>query len=205
MRADPVIIAGGALIALAALPPTGPLLEARLPTHILGQYPVVIAGGALLGARLARDRPAPWTAAPALLAAILTLAFWLLPRWIDASLADPATRVAKVASLAGLAGLPLGWGWVQAGAVLRGFLLANTAAMLAVMGWLLLAVPSRLCNAYQLTDQRLAGICLVGFTAIAGALAFMQAMIGFGRGNTRSSHPTRAVTLYPIFRPPRGQ
>jgi len=204
MRVDPVTIAGVGLVALTALPPVGPLLEARLPTHIL-EYPLIVAGGALIGVRLARDRPDPWTSAPALLAAVLTLAFWLLPRWIDASLADPATRVVKVASLACLASLPLGWGWARAGLVLRGFLVANSAAMFAVMGWLLLAVPPRLCNAYLLTDQRMLGICLVGFTAIAGALAFMHAMIGSGRGYPRSSHPTRSVTLYPIFRPPRGQ
>lgn len=182
MRAEPVIITGAGLIALAALPPFGPLLEARLPAHILGQYPLVVTGGALIGARLARDRPAPWTAAPALLAAVLTLAYWLLPRWIDASLADPATRVAKIASLACLAGLPLGWGWAQAGLMLHGFLIANAAAMLAVMSWLLLAVPSRLCNAYLLTDQRLAGQgLLVAAVAVVAAL-LLPALIGHARG-----------------------
>jgi len=175
------MIAGAGLIALAALPPFGPLLEAQLPAHILGQYPLVVTGGALIGARLARDRPAPWSAAPALLAAVLTLAFWLLPRWIDSSLADPATRVAKIASLACLAGLPLGWGWAQAELVLRGFLVANTAAMLTVMGWLLLAVPSRLCNAYLLTDQRLAGLGMVVLaTAVLGA-GLLRAFVGTGR------------------------
>lgn len=157
MRIDPVLIAGAALVALTVAPPLGPLLQGRLPTHILGQYPLVVTGGALVGARLARGRPAPWTAAPALLAATLTLGFWLLPRWIDASLAEPATRAAKVASLPILAGLPLGWGWAQAGPVLRGFLLANVATMLVVMGWLMLVAPSRFCNAYLLSDQRLLG------------------------------------------------
>ncbi|GKY87759.1 hypothetical protein [Sinisalibacter aestuarii] len=192
MRADPVIITGTGLIALAALPPASPLLEARLPTHILSQYPVVIAGGAVIGARLARDRPAPWTAAPALLAVILTLAFWLLPRWIDASLTDPATRVAKIASLACLAGLPLGWGWVQAGMVLRGFLIANAAAMLAVMGWLLLAVPSRLCSAYLLTDQRLAGqgLLIAAALLVIGSLGGAMIARDTGMRDRTSGHRT---------------
>lgn len=191
MRGDPVSLGGAALVALAALPPFGPLLEARLPTHILCEYPLIIAGGALIGARLARDRSAPWSAAPALLSSVLTLAFWLLPRWIDASLANPATQVAKVASLASLAGLPLGWGWVQAGAVLRGFLVVNTAAMLAVMGWLLLAVPSRLCNAYLLTDQRLLGQgLLIAAVALVAAL-LVPALIG-GACDVAESPPDRA-------------
>lgn len=172
------MIAGAGLIALAVLPPVGPLLEARLPTHILGQYALVIAGGALIGARLAQGRAAPWTAAPALLAAVLTLVFWLLPRWIDASLADPAARAAKLASLACLAGLPLGWGWMRAGSVLRGFLLANAAAMLAVMGWLMLAVPSRLCNAYLLSDQRLLGNGLLIAAGGLVAALLVPALIG---------------------------
>lgn len=190
MRVDPVRLGGAALVALAALPPFGPILEARLPTHILGQYPLIVAGGALIGARLARNRIAPWSAAPALLAAVLTLVFWLLPRWIDASLADLATHATKVASLAGLAGLPLGWGWTQAGSVLRGFLVANAAAMLAVMGWLMLVAPSRLCNAYLLTDQRLLG---QGLLIAAGALVatlLVPALIG--RACDAASPPERA-------------
>lgn len=49
--------------------------------------------------------------------------------------------------------------------------------MLAVMGWLLLAVPSRLCNAYLLTDQRLAGqgLLIAAVLMIIGALS--RAMI----------------------------
>ena len=180
MRADPHILAGAALVALAALPPFGPMLEARLPTHILGQYPLIAAGGALVGRRIAQSRPAPWTAAPALLAAVLALAFWLLPRWVDASLADPATRTAKVASLAVLAGLPLGWGWTWAGPVLRGFLLANAAAMLAVMGWLMLAVPARLCNAYLLSDQRLTGAGLLVIAIAVIATGLLHACLGTG-------------------------
>jgi len=166
------------LLLLATLSPLGPLLESRLPTHILGYYPLVVAGGALIGARLAQGSGAHWTAAPALLTTIVTLAFWALPRWIDASLADPSVRAARTASLALLAGLPLGWGWAQAGPVLRGFFIANAAAMLAVMGWLMLAVPSRLCNAYLLSDQRLLGNGLLIADGGLVAVLLVQALIG---------------------------
>lgn len=186
MRVDPLILGAAALILAAALPPLGPLLEARLPTYILGQYPMIVAGGALIGVRLSRGRAARWTAAPALLAAVLMLAFWVLPRWIDASLANGVVRAAKVASLAALAGLPLGWGWVQAGPVLRDFLIANAATMLAVMGWLQLAVPARLCNAYLLSDQRALG---AGMLVVAGALvAGLYAAALSGRSPAREGY-----------------
>lgn len=163
------LIGGIALVLVAGLTPLGSFLEQMLVTHVLGLYPLNIAAGALIGASLARRRAFGWTAAPALLAALLTLVFWVLPRWIDASLADTGVHALRTASLTLLAGLPLGWGWVQAGPVLRGFLVANSAAMLAVMGWLMLVVPSRLCNAYLLTDQRSLGIGLL--LAAAGLLA----------------------------------
>jgi len=178
MRADRAIIGGAALLLLLALSPLGPLLESRLATHILGYYPLNVAGGAVIGAGLAQGRGVPWTAAPALLMATLTLAFWALPRWIDASLADDSVHAARTANLALLAGLPLGWGWTQAGPILRGFFIANAAAMLAVMGWLMLAVPSRLCNAYLLSDQRQLGN---GFLIVAAGLVAAllgQALIG---------------------------
>lgn len=182
MRADRILYTGLALALLAAVPSFGPFLEARLPTHLLVQYPLIVAGGVLIGARLAHNRPMPWTAAPMLVGAVLVLAFWFLPRWIDASLADPATDAVKVACLFLGAGVPLGWGWMQAGAVLRGFLVANAAAMLGVMGWLLLAVPSRLCNAYLLPDQRLTGMGFAGLAAVIVALAFLSAVTGSGAG-----------------------
>lgn len=178
MRADPAIVAGVALLALAALPPLAPLLQSRLHLVVLGQYPLLVLGGILIGRRLARDRRAEWTAAPALASATFTLAFWLLPRWIDAALADPVLDLARALSLWLLVGAPLGWGWAQAGPVMRGFVLANAASMLAVMGWLQLAVPVRLCNAYLLSDQHLLGTDFLVAAAAVILTLFAQAFVG---------------------------
>lgn len=178
MRADPAIVAGTALLALAALPPLAPILQSWLPLLVLGQYPLIMLGGLLVGRRLARDRRAEWTAAPTLVGAAVTLAFWLLPRWIDAALAEPAAGMARSLSLWLLAGAPLGWGWSQAGPLLRGFVLANAASMLAVMGWLQLAVPMRLCNAYLLSDQRLLGTGFLVAAATLILIMFTQAFVG---------------------------
>lgn len=181
-----IIAFGTGLAAVAALPPLAGILEARLVTHLLVQYPLLVGGGALIGATLARSRPLAWSAAPALLAGVLTLAFWLIPRWIDASLVSPWTYAAKIAALSAMAGPALGWGWVQAGGVLRAFVVANAVSMLAVMGWLQLVVPARLCNAYLLDDQRQTG---TGFIALAVAivLSLVLAVLAAGPATARPS------------------
>ncbi|MCC7050031.1 MAG: hypothetical protein IT562_25230 [Alphaproteobacteria bacterium] len=203
MRPDLRLAAGAGLILLAALPPLAPLLESRLPVHVLGQYTTIVAGGAWIGAALARNREVRWSAAPALLAAVLTLGFWLLPRWIDASVASAAVDIAKVACLALLAGVPLGWGWAMAGPVLRGFFVANAGAMLAVMGWLLLVVPDRLCNAYLITDQRMLGNGLLIAAAIL-VLGLLLRAFGGGRPaeERRGGAAAEGRPLMQVGRPP---
>jgi hypothetical protein len=176
------MMAAAALVALAVSPPLAAWLEARLVTHILGQYPLLAGAGALVGAALARRRRMPWSAAPALLAGVLTVLFWLLPRWIDAALADPSAALAKAVSLAALAGLALGWGWAQAGPVLRGFVLANAAAMLAVMGWLQVSLPQRLCNSYLLAEQIRFGHALLALAALILAGGVTAALAGTAGG-----------------------
>lgn len=176
---------GIGLIAIAVAPPVAGALESSLVAHVLGQYTLLVGGGALIGQALARDAESGWTAAPALLTGVLSLLFWLLPRWIDAALADPATDAAKAATLVLLAGLPLGWGWTLAGPVLRGFVWANAAAMLAIMGWLQLSVPQRLCNSYLLSEQARLG---QGFLGLAALVLVMGAATAVTHGRPHPRH-----------------
>lgn len=164
---------GVSLVLIAVLPPLSPVWQAHLTTHILVQYAFLVGAGTIWGAALAGVRRAYWSAPAALLAAALALAFWLMPRWIDAALAAPMVDLVKAVCLVGLVGMPLGWGWTQAGPVLRGFAWANAVSMLAVMGWLELAVPARLCNSYLLSDQRQLGLAFVSL-----ALALLVAGLG---------------------------
>ncbi|MCC7016891.1 MAG: hypothetical protein IT564_06780 [Rhodospirillales bacterium] len=179
---------------MALVPPVAGWLEASLVRHLLGQYPLLVGGGALIAAARPPPVPADRTAIPLLLTAALALAFWLLPRWIDAAVADPLVNTARRASLVALAGLPLGWGWRLAGPVLRGLAWAKAATMLAVMGWLQLAVPIRLCNSYLIDEQNMLGrmFLLLAGTMVAAALG--AAMIGGGRamrpGGARWIHRT---------------
>lgn len=153
---------GAVLIILAILPGMRPWLEGALTRHLLVQYPMLVAGGAMIGANLGRARSAPWLAGPALLLGSITVMFWALPRWLDAAAINPgAAGLGKIATLVLLAGLPLGWGWREAGPVLRAFTWANYSVMALIMGWLQLIVPSRLCNAYLITDQHQSGRILI--------------------------------------------
>lgn len=194
-RVDPLPLLGLALIVLVGLPPVSPLLQARLPLHVLVQYPAIIAGGACIGIWLAGQSRACWSAAPSLLMAAPTLAFWMLPRWVDAGLADSATDAMKVLTLALLAGVPLGWGWMQAGLILRGLLIAHAAVMFAVMGWLLLVVPDRLCNAYLITDQRMLGrlLLIVALGLVLGSVIW--AIGGGAQRYRRARLPSRSASL----------
>ena len=182
MGIDRQVAIAASLIALALIPPVAAWLESGLVSHLFGQYPLLLGGGALIGSAAARRHPCGWSAAPALLAGLLALAFWLIPRWIDAALADTAANTAKVISLVLLAGLPLGWGWQQAGGVLRGFVWANVASMLAVMGWLQLSVPSRLCNSYLQSEQAVYGRLLVAAALLMVVGAGAMALLGFRMG-----------------------
>jgi len=188
------IALGLALIAVAVMRPAAALLEARLTTHILVQYPLLLGGGALIGSALSGKRALAWTAAPSLLGGALALAFWLLPRWIDAAQADIWVDAAKAVTLAGIAGLALGWGWAQSGVVLRGFALANASSMLIVMGWLQLSAPLRLCNAYLLSDQRMLGWGLL-IAAAAPVLAILLRAFGISAKAARDRAPARAARL----------
>lgn len=171
-------IAGATLVLMALLSPLSRIWEAHLVTHLLVQYPLLIGAGSMAGAALARTRNARWTAASALLGAGLALGFWLLPRSIDAALAAHLPDMVKAGCLVVLVGLPLGWGWTQAGPILRGFTWANAIAMLIVMGWLQLAVPVRLCNRYLLGDQRQLGLALLALAALMLAAGLGRVMLG---------------------------
>ncbi|MCC6304344.1 MAG: DUF1404 family protein [Rhodobacteraceae bacterium] len=180
MRARTQAAIGAGLVLLALLPPVAGRLEARLPLQVLGQYPLLVAGGALAGAALARrhGRGAGWSAAAALLAGAAVLGFWMIPRWIDAAVALPSVRTLRALSLVLAAGLPLGWGWALAGPVLRGFALANAVPMLAVTGWILLVVPARLCNSFLVEDQRLLGRLQLALALAILVAAVLRALAG---------------------------
>jgi hypothetical protein len=155
------------LFATAALL-RGPL-EASPITHVLVQFPALALAGALIAPYLRFGR-GEWNRGgwACLLAAGFGVAFWMLPRNIDAAVADMRWETAKFVSLPLMVGLPLAAGWTRAHPLTHAMIKAQTLSMLAVMAFLYTHAPMRLCNAYLAQDQYLLG---VGFLAVALAAA----------------------------------
>lgn len=192
----PLAGTGAAVLALAILPPLRDVLEGRLVTHVLVQLPLLAAAGALFGrALLAVDggagRGGGWNAGglPGLLLALFTAAFWMLPRSLDAALADPAMAAAKFVSLPMLLGLPLALSWPRLHPLARGVVWAKLLSMLGFLGWLYLAAPLRLCNFYRLDDQGLLGRALL---ATGAMIALGLAVRAFLAPAPERDRPSRA-------------
>ena len=155
-----LVLAAAAVAAWLAitLTPVGAALEATMTGHVLVEIPLLVAVGVILGARV---EPyllrvlAPFNACgiPGILVATFALAFWMIPRWLDASLTDPAVAFAKYVSLVLLVGMPLAWSWQRLHPIARGVVKIEFISMLFRLGWLYLVSPERLCNNYLLGDQ----------------------------------------------------
>ncbi|KPV39417.1 hypothetical protein AN478_09570 [Thiohalorhabdus denitrificans] len=165
------LAAGIGMWALLALSPVRTGLEATLAGHMAAQLPLLVAAGWWLGRGLGPVRADELAGfnrhgAPGVLLAAFTLAFWLLPRSLDAALQEPAWEVAKFLALPLLAGVPLGRSWPRLPGLARAALWANLIPMLGVMGWLYIQSPVRLCNSYLIDQQDLLGWVLLGITGM---------------------------------------
>ncbi len=194
MRFSPRLRVGLALGLLLALgvPPLSGWWEAALVRHMLAQIPLLLLAGALVG-------PLLWTARPsgpgwqqsegvaAVLVGLVCLAFWMLPRWLDAAVVSPWVNTAKILSLPLLGGIPLGWGWARLGAVARGFVWTHIVTMFAVLGALYLAWPERLCNNYLASEQMALGHGSLAVAAALGLGGALLAVFGGSGGVPRSA------------------
>jgi len=166
--------AGLAVLALLALPPVRGAMESGMASHMLLQFPLLVAAGAALAAAC----PAAWRAALArwnalgiggLAASAGVLGLAMVPRLLDLALVDARVEVVKWLALAAC-GAALRLSWRAAGVVVQGFFLGNVLPMTAVAGMLYQDAPQRLCNGYRLDEQLLVGMALVwGALAVAAA------------------------------------
>lgn len=161
---------GLALCALLAWPALRHALEASMWRHMVLQFPLLMAAGALLAAVLppsARGAVARWNAhgIAGLVGVAGVLAVLMVPRALDLALRDPAIEAVKCAALV-LAGAALRLSWRAAGLVVQGFFLGNMLPMTAVVGQLYIDAPLRLCNAYLLDDQARLGQWLIALAAL---------------------------------------
>lgn len=165
---------GLALVAVLCLPGPRHALEASMWRHMVLQFPLLMAAGALLAAGL----PARWRAGlgrwnaqgiSGLLAVALVLAVAMVPRVLDLALLRPDVEALKLAALVA-AGAALRLSWQPAGLVLQFFFLGNVLPMMVVVGSLYVQSPLRLCNAYLLDDQARLGEWLIGAAASLAVL-----------------------------------
>lgn len=166
------VLAGAAMIALLALPAVRAPMQAKMATHMLVQFPLLVAAGALLAASCSaglRSRIGRWNAQgiAGLVAVAGVLGLSMIPRLLDLALADARIDAAKWLALL-LCGAALRLSWRPAGLVVRGFFLGNLLPMTAVAGILYQEASARLCNSYRLDEQEFVGQLLV---ALAGAAA----------------------------------
>ena len=155
---NPQVLAALALLFAIGLTPLGPWMASTLPGHVLGQIPLLFAAGWILGRQLegrVHILSGRWNAGgiAGILTASVTLAFWMIPRWLDASVNDGTIAATKYASLVLLAGVPAAWSWNRLHPIARGLVKIEFLSMLFRLGWLYLISPERLCNNYLLSDQ----------------------------------------------------
>ena len=93
--------------------------------------------------------------------ALFASSYWMLPRALDAALTEPLAEVGKFLSLPLLVGFPLVLAWRRLTLIGRGFVWTNFISMLAVLGWLYIVAPVRVCNSYLVNDQEHAGWYMV--------------------------------------------
>lgn len=171
-KAQIQLFCAAALLAVCAVTRTA--VEADPVMHVLMQLPCLALVGWLVGSSMREQiskvfAPADHGVA-GLLVAIFTIAYWMLPRSIDAALESPAVELAKFFSIPLLIGMPLAICWERAHPIVRGFVKANALSMLGVLAFLYTHAPIRICNNYLVTDQERLGF---GFLFVAFALAFI--------------------------------
>lgn len=152
--------------------------------HMTVQLPLLVCAGWLLATVIRPREPrwlaeADWLGIPGLLLVTFATSFWMLPRMLDAALANPLIDLAKFLSLPLFVGLPLGLSWPRMPALGRAFIWANFIPKLGAVGGLYLAAPVRLCAYYRLDQQAITGEVLISVAAALGLSWFIVAFIGW--------------------------
>lgn len=162
---------GIVLIALLSLPVSRAWLESSLIHHMLMQMPLLALAGWVIGrgasGSIAVTNLKRWNerGVPGLIIALFGMLFWMIPRWLDASLSEPLWEVIKFITVPLLIGLPLAISWSQLSSFARAVVWSNAISMLLFIGWLYVAAPVRVCNNYLVNQQE-----DFGYTAMVLAL-----------------------------------
>lgn len=148
----------------------GEFLESSMPLHVLVEIPLLISIGLIISKVFYKPvnrffSPINRGGIFGILLTTFVLAFWMIPRWLDASLTSEIVAWAKYLSLPFLVGVPLGLSWNILHPIARGVVKIEFLSMLFRLGWLYIISPDRLCNNYLINDQELLGkgFLIIGF------------------------------------------
>ena len=162
-----------AIVAILALPPVRAALESVMILHMLVQIPLLaVAGGigAVALPRRWRDQLAPWNriGLTGTLLALVVSTWWMVPRALDGALSSGGMELLKFLTVPLLVGAPVALSWRELPFVGKGFVLANVLPMWAVVGWMYVVAPVRVCNYYLVDQQVSAGYGLMAFSMAVG-------------------------------------
>jgi hypothetical protein len=190
----------GILYLLLGTPMARDWLEATMSRHMLVQMPLLVILG-IIGCRLL---PVSWQNAflarvggsvPCVIVALFASSYWMLPRALDAALTEPLAEVGKFLSLPLLVGFPLVLAWRRLTLIGRGFVWTNFISMLAVLGWLYIVAPVRVCNSYLVNDQEHAGWYMVIGSILLFVWWLATLFIGSGVGPSKPGGSGSGTTL----------
>jgi len=146
----------GVVIIMALLfPSIRNFLESSLILHMLIQIPALILAGWFMGRNLKSNMMQDWNedGLPGLFISLVFILFWMIPRWLDASLNETLWEILKFITIPLLIGVPLGMSWFRMSGFTRAVVWTNGISMLVVVGWLYISSPIRVCNNYLVNQQ----------------------------------------------------
>lgn len=183
------------------LPPVRHLLESDMAVHMIVQLPLLAVTGFLLATVVRSHEPrwfaeADWLGIPGLVLVIFATSFWMLPRTLDAAIANPLVDLAKFLSVSLLVGLVLGLSWHRMPSLGRAFVWANFIPKVGSIGGLYLSAPTRLCAYYRFDQQTTAGWALVCVSVALATLWFISVFIGWPSTQTEEHATTISEPPY---------
>lgn len=178
-----------------SVPPLRTLIAQSMVWHMVIQMPMLVLGGWLMmGVARNTTRPsrlAAWNryGLTGFLAAQAITAYWMLPLSIDRAVVLPGADLIKLAALLACGAL-LRDSMARAPAVLQLFFIGYAVPMMIWLGVWFASTDLRLCNAYSLQSQVLAGQGLAALGSVLGLLWLVHLLWrGHGARHGRAASP----------------
>lgn len=182
------LISGIVIFGLLILPPIRVFLESIMIAHMLIQMPLLIVAGALLDGVIIERYDhlfSKWDTdgvASILIVLFVTL-YWMLPRTMDEALSLWFIELFKFISLP-IVGIALRYSWIKLRTVGKSFIFLNYISMFAMMSWIYIDAPMRVCNNYLEDEQKILGWGFLVITLFM--LIYLLQLVFLDRSQTKT-------------------